>query len=77
MKKTLFILLAWVLPLFCYAQYPTTGYAQVSGDGKVAAASVNPDATTIAMNVVKRGGNAVDAAIAIAFALGVVDPHNS
>lgn len=77
MKKTLFILLAWILPLFCYAQYPTTGYAQVSGDGKVAAASVNPDATTIAMNVVKRGGNAVDAAIAIAFALGVVDPHNS
>lgn len=77
MKKTILVLLLCVLPLFCYAEYPVTGHAQVSGDGKVAAASVNPDATTIAMNVVKRGGNAVDAAIAIAFALGVVDPHNS
>ncbi len=59
-----------------YAQ-DALGYAQVSSNGKVAAASVNPDATRIAMDVVKRGGNAVDAAIAIAFALGVVDPHNS
>lgn len=77
MKKTFFLMLVCVFPLVCRAEYPTTGYAQLSDDGKTAVASVNPDATRIAMDVVKRGGNAVDAAIAVAFALGVVDAHNS
>ncbi len=52
-------------------------YAQTSKNEKVAIATVNPDATRIAMQVVEQGGNAVDAAIAAAFALGVVDAHNS
>jgi gamma-glutamyltranspeptidase/glutathione hydrolase len=52
-------------------------YAQVSADGRAAVATVNPYATQIAMDVVARGGNAIDAAIAAAFTLGVVDGHNS
>jgi gamma-glutamyltranspeptidase/glutathione hydrolase len=52
-------------------------YARVSADGKVAVATVNPYATQIAMDMVARGGNALDAAIAATFALGVVDGHNS
>lgn len=52
-------------------------YAQVSPDGKTAVATVNPYATRIAMEIVARGGNAIDAAIAAAFTLGVVDGHNS
>ena len=52
-------------------------YAQVSSDGRAAVATVNPHATQIAMEVVARGGNAIDAAIAAAFTLGVVDGHNS
>ncbi len=55
----------------------TNDYARVSADGKVAVATVNPYASQIAMDVVARGGNALDAAIAATFALGVVDGHNS
>src|SRR5690606_2117382 len=52
-------------------------YAQVTADGKAAIATVNHYATAIALDIVARGGNAIDAALAAAFTLGVVDGHNS
>lgn len=42
-----------------------------------AVASVNPLATQAGVDALKHGGNAVDAAIAAALTLGVVDGHNS
>lgn len=40
-------------------------------------ASVNPIATEAGVNALKSGGNAIDAAVAVAFTLGVVDGNNS
>jgi gamma-glutamyltranspeptidase/glutathione hydrolase len=47
----------------------------VSPDGMIA--SPQADATRAGVEVLRAGGNAVDAAIAVSFALSVTDPHHS
>ena len=39
--------------------------------------SSNPIAVQVGMEVLENGGNAVDAAIAVSYALGVVEPYGS
>ena len=74
MKKLIFVTLLLTL-LTSFSQ--ANDYAKTSADGKAAVATVNPYATAIALDVIARGGNAIDAAAAAAFALGVVDGQNS
>lgn len=52
-------------------------YAAVSPDGGAAVATVHPLATRVGLEMIESGGNAIDAAVAAAFALGVVDGFNS
>jgi gamma-glutamyltranspeptidase/glutathione hydrolase len=67
---SLFLLLALILaPAFVDAEVATAPHGMV--------ASVHPLATDAGVNALKSGGNAIDAAIATALTLGVVDGHNS
>src|SRR5262245_28760254 len=50
---------------------------KIASGTRGAAASVNPVATELGINVLKDGGNAVDAAVSIGLMLGVADPHNA
>lgn len=63
------------LIVFAQDTYGDLHDAEVSERGAVA--TVNALATQAGMEVLAHGGNAVDAAVAAAFALGVVDGHNS
>ncbi len=47
------------------------------GFPRFAAATVQPLATDAAVNAIRHGGNAIDAAVAAGLTLGVVDGHNS
>lgn len=70
-----FYRLFFFLLLFLVSAWTALAFAQQNKDGIVV--SDSELATKAGMEILKRGGNAVDAAVAAAFALGVVDPASS
>ncbi|BFM15890.1 gamma-glutamyltransferase [Maricurvus nonylphenolicus] len=63
--------------VFATSAWAEVDYAAVSDDKQGAVATVHPVATQAGINALEQGGNAIDAAIAAALTLGVVDGHNS
>lgn len=66
-SSTLLLLVLLAAPLLNAAEPATRGMVS----------SAHPLATDVGLDVLKSGGNAIDAAVAVGFTLGVVDTHNS
>jgi gamma-glutamyltranspeptidase / glutathione hydrolase len=69
------LLLVCLVPLSSRGEAVESAKAAYGERGMVA--SVNPLATEAGVNALRAGGNAVDAAVAVALTLGVVDGNNS
>ena len=82
-RLTLTIVFCYLGPLYAGLSAASDDYSQagnyagMSDNGAGAVATVHPLATRAGLNTLQKGGTAIDAAVAAALTLGVVDNHNS
>lgn len=59
------------------AQMPDNPYGRTAQGRNGVVSAAKPEASQIGADILKKGGNAVDAAVATAFSLGVLEPNSS
>ncbi len=84
MARLVLVLFLCCSSLFCRVVWAASddyssasNYARTSDNGAGSIATVHPLATQAGINALQKGGTAIDAAVAAALTLGIVDNHNS